>query len=538
MELKDYLHLVRRWLWLLAAGTVVAMVACYVGLRLLGPWPAYEAKAIIVVDSGEDNVAAAQALRSAYVELADEYFVIQRVIDSLNLSRSPGDLARAIRINPVGQTQLIEVIVTASDAQYAAAVANEMAYQLTQVPLINRDPTVREPDVYILSPATIPAQPNSRSFILILIAGALGLMLSTSVVLLIEHLDTTIRTPQDIEQLVGPPVLGVVHQPQQPLFDLLETRLQSEWSRAVLNRLRSANGSTPSPGEVFRWVWVSMYKMEDSHPFKVLITSPTEAENRAELGVRIAQAWAEIGQEIVLIKTEACRVPQVRWFSCVDGDDIETSHLLDIEAWSDRLHTDGNRLCRSANRATRLRNIESLLFRSPDGLRVTDIAEKCGVNRRTVYRDIELLIEADVPIWHEGERYGIIRDRYLATVHEAVLEAETQTEAASPPDGSRAILPGGSDLADAVEPLMGQLPERQLQAVETLVRQANVAIVDGLPVLATANTTLWASHVDSILLVCEAGKTRVEEARKARDMLTRAGGHVTGALLLHRKGAR
>jgi capsular polysaccharide biosynthesis protein/AcrR family transcriptional regulator len=535
MELKDYLRFVRRWLWLLLAGTVVAMVACYVGLRLFGPWPTYEAKAIIVVDSGEDNVAAAQALRSAYVELGDEYFVIQRVIDSLNLSRSPGDLARAIRINPVGQTQLIEVIVTASDAQYAAAVANEMAYQLTQVPLTNRDPTVREPDVYILSPATIPAQPSSRSFILIPIAGALGLMLITSVAFLIEHLDTTIRTPQDIEQLVGPPVLGVVHQPQQSLFDLLETRLQSEWSRAVLNRLRSANGSVPPSDEVFRWVWASIHQMEGGHPFKVLITSPTEAENGAELGARMAQAWTEIGQEIVLVKMEACRAPQVRWFSCMDSDGIETSHLLGIESWTDRLHTDGSRICRSVNRATRLRNIESLLFRSSDGLRVADIAEKCGVNRRTVYRDIDLLIEARVPIWHEGERYGIIRDRYLTTVHEAVLEAGAQMEVGSPPEGSGAVLIDESDPADAKQ-LMGLLPEQQLQAVEALVRQANVVIVDSLPVLTTANTTLWASHVDSILLVCEAGKTRVEDARRARDMLTRAGEHVTGVLLLHRKG--
>ncbi len=78
---------------------------------------------------------------------------------------------------------------------------------------------------------------------------------------------------------------------------------------------------------------------------------------------------------------------------------------------------------RSLSRAARLREIENMLFRSANGLRVAEIARACGVNRRTIYRDIDLLSEAGVPIWQDEGRYGIIREQYLATVRLRFSEA-------------------------------------------------------------------------------------------------------------------
>nr|MBN1228535.1 WYL domain-containing protein [Anaerolineae bacterium] len=79
---------------------------------------------------------------------------------------------------------------------------------------------------------------------------------------------------------------------------------------------------------------------------------------------------------------------------------------------------------RALSRAARLRHIENLLFRNPHGLRVAEMAAACNVNRRTIYRDISLLSDSGVPLWQDQNRYGIIREQYLATVrlkfHEAV----------------------------------------------------------------------------------------------------------------------
>ena len=56
---------------------------------------------------------------------------------------------------------------------------------------------------------------------------------------------------------------------------------------------------------------------------------------------------------------------------------------------------------RIQSKAARLRRIEHRLYNTPQGLRAVELAEYCGVDRRTVYRDLaslELLVpDADVP---------------------------------------------------------------------------------------------------------------------------------------------
>jgi proteasome accessory factor B len=77
------------------------------------------------------------------------------------------------------------------------------------------------------------------------------------------------------------------------------------------------------------------------------------------------------------------------------------------------------------SRAERLHQIEQLLYRTPGGLRATEIAERLGVARRTIYRDLELLTARGVSLWHQGERFGISHDQYLSTVRLNFNEAMT-----------------------------------------------------------------------------------------------------------------
>src|SRR5947208_7152363 len=71
---------------------------------------------------------------------------------------------------------------------------------------------------------------------------------------------------------------------------------------------------------------------------------------------------------------------------------------------------------RLASRTERLAEIERMLFRSAHGMRAVEIADACGVDRRTIYRDLDMLSTIGVPIWQDGGRFGIVRDQYLATV--------------------------------------------------------------------------------------------------------------------------
>ncbi|MBZ0281454.1 MAG: WYL domain-containing protein [Anaerolineae bacterium] len=71
---------------------------------------------------------------------------------------------------------------------------------------------------------------------------------------------------------------------------------------------------------------------------------------------------------------------------------------------------------RLINRGERLSTIERMLFRNSEGLRAVEIAQACGVDRRTVYRDLAMLEKQGVPIAQDEGRFFINRDYYLATM--------------------------------------------------------------------------------------------------------------------------
>lgn len=78
---------------------------------------------------------------------------------------------------------------------------------------------------------------------------------------------------------------------------------------------------------------------------------------------------------------------------------------------------------RVRSKAAHLRRIEHQLYNAPDGLSVVDLARLCGVNRRTIYRDLDILSESGAPIWQHNGKYGIDRNAYLATIRLNLNEA-------------------------------------------------------------------------------------------------------------------
>ena len=78
---------------------------------------------------------------------------------------------------------------------------------------------------------------------------------------------------------------------------------------------------------------------------------------------------------------------------------------------------------RAIPKSQRLVRLERQLARSPEGVRVTDLAERLGVYRSTVYRDIEALEQTGLPVWQEEGRVGLLVDKYLAPLRLNIFEA-------------------------------------------------------------------------------------------------------------------
>jgi len=127
---------------------------------------------------------------------------------------------------------------------------------------------------------------------------------------------------------------------------------------------------------------------------------------------------------------------------------------------------------RIKSKAARLRRIEHRLYNAPQGLRVSDLAQDCGVARRTIYRDLMALHDMGVPVWEERGRFGIDRAAYLSTVRLNLNEAIALYFAAR-------LLAHHSDehnphIVSALDKLAAGLPDRtiaaQIAQVADLVR--------------------------------------------------------------------
>jgi predicted DNA-binding transcriptional regulator YafY len=76
------------------------------------------------------------------------------------------------------------------------------------------------------------------------------------------------------------------------------------------------------------------------------------------------------------------------------------------------------------DRTARILKIQVLLGQNPSGLKIEEIARRCSVNKRTVYRDLKALeTELNVPVWQNGNRRGLIEGYHLPPIPFTLAEA-------------------------------------------------------------------------------------------------------------------
>ncbi len=112
---------------------------------------------------------------------------------------------------------------------------------------------------------------------------------------------------------------------------------------------------------------------------------------------------------------------------------------------------------RSQSKAACLLRLENLLYSYPEGLRIEEIAQRLELHRRTAYRYLRALEEAQKPVWGEKGRYGLDRESYLTPVHLNLHESMALFFAARLL--SRYSDEKNSHIVSALEKLAGALPD-------------------------------------------------------------------------------
>lgn len=148
-----------------------------------------------------------QRLVSTYGELIKTKKVADRVINNLDLNYTYGHLREKISVSLVKDTEIISISVIDKNPEMASIIANETA----DVFMETVQEIMKVENVQLIDKASPTSNPISpRPMLNIAIAGVLGLMLGVFITFLIEFLDTTIKTPEDVEKHLGLPVIGSI----------------------------------------------------------------------------------------------------------------------------------------------------------------------------------------------------------------------------------------------------------------------------------------------------------------------------------------
>ncbi|WP_426026904.1 GumC family protein [Brevundimonas sp. TWP2-3-4b2] len=159
-------------------------------------------------------------------------------------------------------------------------------------------------NISIIDPAEPPAEPSKPDLLLnILLAIILGLGLGVVIAFLLEALDQSLATPDDVESKLGIPVLGVI-----PLFEKGDTAL------AALADTRS-----PFSEAYYSLRTALQFSTGNGAPRSLLVTSASPAEGKSTTAYAIALNFARIGKRVLLIDGDL-RNPSMHRVVGVDND--------------------------------------------------------------------------------------------------------------------------------------------------------------------------------------------------------------------------
>ncbi len=216
ISLKELFHTLKKRLAMILVITFGAAIVSAI-ISFFFMTPIYQTSTQILVNQKKQEGATIQAgevqtniqLTNTYKVIIKSPVVLDQVNEKLNLNMTAQALAGKINVANEKDSQVISVTVEDKDPKVARDIANATAdvFKGEVAKIMNVD------NVTVLSKAEVgenqsPIKP--RPMLNIAIAFIVGLMASVGLAFLLEYLDNTVKKEEDVENLLGLPVLGIV----------------------------------------------------------------------------------------------------------------------------------------------------------------------------------------------------------------------------------------------------------------------------------------------------------------------------------------
>lgn len=217
----DLLHLVkilwqRAWIIILCMILLGAMAFSY---ALFFVTPQYQAKAMMYVNNSSFSVgstsfsitsselSAAKSLLDVYVIILKSRTTMEQVLEETGLEYTFQEISAMVDATSVNSTEVFQIVATSSSPAEAELIVDTIVKILPD----RIADIVDGSSVRLVDHAVLPTQRSSPSYTRFAMIGlVLGLILSCGVIIVIDLMDTTVRSEDYLYQKYNIPVLAVV----------------------------------------------------------------------------------------------------------------------------------------------------------------------------------------------------------------------------------------------------------------------------------------------------------------------------------------
>jgi len=240
---------------------------------------------------------AKQSLQQELARIQADMNVTQAKLEAMKTFTSTADLAE--------QSQL-RIIVAQYSSNYASVLNNYESVLLAEAQSTDNLKVVEA-----AMPPSTPIRP--RTLLNIILAAFVGSALSFGLVLLVDHLDDSIKSSEDVGELIGISTLAAIG------------RISAS---KLPNKLVTSRKTNARFGEVYRLLRTNIeFSAADRHIRTLIVTSSNRLEGKSITAANLAIVLAQKGKRIILVDANLRRPMLHKFFQQPNTSGVTTALL-------------------------------------------------------------------------------------------------------------------------------------------------------------------------------------------------------------------
>lgn len=149
-----------------------------------------------------NELTAGQLMANDVATLANSSIVLERTAQELGMKSLGG---YKVSVDSATTTRVIEISVAGDNAEQCAQIANKLAEVLSSV----AQSVMGVENVNVIDQAEVPQAPSGPPRAMYTaVAFLAGIFIAVAIVVIIDMVNTRVRTPEEAEELLGVPVIG------------------------------------------------------------------------------------------------------------------------------------------------------------------------------------------------------------------------------------------------------------------------------------------------------------------------------------------